>query len=72
MESLHKEDVDNIPLLRKGAFVRVIRPGDPRMQTAQIMYPTPHTPCTLFPTPYTLHPSLHPTPSNTLLHPASS
>ena len=48
--------VNNIPLLRKGAFGRVIRPGDPRMQTAQIMYPTP-TPYTLHPTPCTLHPA---------------
>jgi len=44
-------------LLRKGAFGRVIRPGDPRMQTAQIMY-----------APLSLHPPascifLNPTPS---------
>jgi len=36
MEALGAHDVDSIPLLRKGAYIRVIRPGDPRMQTAQI------------------------------------
>ena len=29
MESLHKEDVDNIPLLRKGAFLHIILPNEP-------------------------------------------
>ena len=38
MTELDVEDVDGVPFLRQGAFVRILRPGKPTVNTARIMH----------------------------------